>query len=145
MVEDDTGERELRLMRWGLIPKWSKPGGKGVAPINARAETLREKPLFRPLLKGHRCIVPASGFYEWRQEGGANRKFLREVAERQSANPEEWARLRRILEESGSIGYCRDTALRTADSALARLGFLPASVYRTALEQAVAYAVSRVH
>jgi putative SOS response-associated peptidase YedK len=76
VVEDDAGERELRLMRWGLIPKWAKAGGKGVQPINARAETLREKPLFRPLLSRRRCIVPASGFYEWRREGGAKQPYF---------------------------------------------------------------------
>ena len=76
IVEDDAGERQLRLMRWGLIPKWSKPGGKGVQPINARAETLREKPLFRPLLHRRRCIVPASGFYEWWREGGVKQPYF---------------------------------------------------------------------
>lgn len=76
VVEGDAGERQLRLMRWGLIPRWSKPGGKGVQPINARAETLREKPMFRPLLSRRRCIVPASGFYEWRREGGAKQPYF---------------------------------------------------------------------
>jgi putative SOS response-associated peptidase YedK len=75
VVEDDEGERQLRMMRWGLIPKWHKPGSKGVAPINARAETLREKPLFRPLLSRRRCIVPASGFYEWRRDAGGKQPY----------------------------------------------------------------------
>jgi len=76
IVEDESGARQARLMRWGLIPKWSKPGGKSIQPINARAETLREKPMFRPLLSRRRCIVPASGFYEWRREDGAKQPYF---------------------------------------------------------------------
>lgn len=75
VVEDDDGERELKLMRWGLIPKWSRPGGKSLQPINARAETLGEKPMFKPLLSRRRCIVPASGFYEWRREDGGKQPY----------------------------------------------------------------------
>ncbi len=71
VIEDEDGERAVRLMRWGLVPRWRKPGqSKGVAPINARAETLLEKPMFRPLIGKRRCLVPANGFYEWRREGG---------------------------------------------------------------------------
>ncbi|MDD1661586.1 MAG: SOS response-associated peptidase [Methanomicrobiales archaeon] len=56
-------------MIWGLIPSWAKDGAAGRGLINARAESLGEKPAFRgPLQKG-RCLVPASGFYEWRKEG----------------------------------------------------------------------------
>ena len=66
IVEDDSGERAARSMQWGLVPRWRRPDGKaGVAPINARAETLFEKPMFRGLTRAKRCIVPASGFYEW--------------------------------------------------------------------------------
>ena len=76
IVEDDAGERQLKLMRWGLVPRWSRPGGKSVQPINARAETLRDKPMFKPLLGKKRCIVPANGFYEWRREGGAKQPYF---------------------------------------------------------------------
>ena len=69
IVEQD-GEREAQLMQWGLIPRWAKPGDKkGIAPINARAETLSEKPMFRNLIKRNRCLVPANGFYEWKNLG----------------------------------------------------------------------------
>lgn len=83
IVEDDDGARKLRLMRWGLIPRWSRPGGKSVQPINARAETLREKPMFKPLLTRRRCIVPASGFYEWRKEEGAKQPYYLTLDDRE--------------------------------------------------------------
>lgn len=60
---------ELILMRWGLVPHWAKNPGAVHHPINARAEGLLEKPMYRPLLKSNRCLVPASGFYEWKKEG----------------------------------------------------------------------------
>ena len=76
VVEGEDGERALRAMRWGLVPRWQRPGqGKAIAPINARAETLLEKPMFRPLVGGKRCIVPANGFYEWRRTGGPKQPF----------------------------------------------------------------------
>jgi putative SOS response-associated peptidase YedK len=73
VVENASGDWEAQLMQWGLIPRWSKPGSKSVAPINARAETLREKPMFRSLISRKRCLVPANGFYEWKQTGGSGR------------------------------------------------------------------------
>lgn len=67
IVEDD-GKVAVRGMAWGLIPKWTKPGERPkVAPINARSETIAEKPMFRSLVKYRRCIVPANGFYEWKR------------------------------------------------------------------------------
>ena len=63
IVEEESGERTALSMQWGLVPRWRRPDGKsGVAPINARAETLQEKPMFRGLTKARRCIVPANGF-----------------------------------------------------------------------------------
>lgn len=60
---------ELVLMEWGLIPHWAKDPKSSKHPINARAETLAERPMFRGLLKHNRCLIPASGFYEWKQDG----------------------------------------------------------------------------
>ena len=77
VVEHDDGDRELRLMRWGLVPRWRKVGGgPPMAPINARAETLLDKPMFRPLVGTKRCLVPAEGFYEWRREGSRKQPYL---------------------------------------------------------------------
>src|SRR6476469_6098272 len=63
------GGNECRLMHWGLIPSWAKDPTIGNRMINARAESLTEKPAFKHLVGSRRCIVPADGFYEWRKEG----------------------------------------------------------------------------
>jgi len=60
---------ELALMKWGLVPHWTKDLKGSPHPINARAEGIAEKPMFRQLLKNNRCLVPATGFYEWKKEG----------------------------------------------------------------------------
>jgi putative SOS response-associated peptidase YedK len=75
--------REARFLSWGLVPRWRKPGqaGKSVAPINARAETLLEKPMFRSLVARQRCLVPASGFYEWRTINGKKQPFFFHLAD----------------------------------------------------------------
>lgn len=64
-----SGDHPPTLARWGLIPHWAKDTKTGYTLINARAETLAEKPTFRGLLPAHRCLVPADGFYEWHTEG----------------------------------------------------------------------------
>ena len=61
-------ETEMHLSQWGLVPSWAKD--IKLAPINAKAETLREKPFFRAAYKSRRCIVPINGFYEWQGEKG---------------------------------------------------------------------------
>lgn len=66
--------RALRLMQWGLLPRWRRAGQRAIAPINARAETLLDKPMFKRLVSDHRCLVPISGFYEWREQGAGKRK-----------------------------------------------------------------------
>jgi putative SOS response-associated peptidase YedK len=73
------GEGRVALMaRWGLIPHWAKdPASFRATLVNARAETAHEKPSFRDALKRDRCVVPASGFYEWRapEEGGRKQPY----------------------------------------------------------------------
>jgi putative SOS response-associated peptidase YedK len=64
-------ERELRVMRWGLVPFWAKDVKIGSRMINARAETVAEKPAFRRAFAKRRCLVPADGYYEWQQLPGA--------------------------------------------------------------------------
>lgn len=58
--------RSLSPVRWGLVPHWAKDMSMGSRMINARAETIHEKPAFRQAIRTRRCIIPASGFYEWR-------------------------------------------------------------------------------
>jgi len=69
IVADDAGSRHPRLMRWGLIPSWAKDATIGNKLVNARGETIAEKPSFRAAFKSRRCLIPASGFYEWKAEG----------------------------------------------------------------------------
>lgn len=69
-VSPETGRRELRLARWGLVPRWAKSIEPGGATMNARAETVHQKPTFREAFKRRRCIVPVTGFFEWKRVGG---------------------------------------------------------------------------
>lgn len=70
-VVRSTGEHNvLTSMRWGLIPSWSKDASIASHTINARCETVAEKPSFRHAIKYNRCIIPISGFYEWTHSGG---------------------------------------------------------------------------
>src|ERR1700682_5005021 len=61
----ENGVRHFRLMRWGLLPAWVKDVGKFTLLINARAETVNEKPAFKNAMKRRRCLIPADGYYEW--------------------------------------------------------------------------------
>ena len=61
----ENGVRHFRLMRWGLLPAWVKDPRKFTLVINARAETIREKPAFRNAIRRRRCLIPADGYYEW--------------------------------------------------------------------------------
>lgn len=66
-LDADKGKRELTLFRWGLIPFWAKDLAIGSRMINARSETVAEKPAFRAAFRSRRCLIPASGFYEWQK------------------------------------------------------------------------------
>jgi putative SOS response-associated peptidase YedK len=67
--------RQFSLMRWGLIPFWAKDANIGYEMINARAETVAEKPAFRESFKSRRCLIPADRFYEWKKVGKAKQPF----------------------------------------------------------------------
>jgi putative SOS response-associated peptidase YedK len=71
LPNDGTGN--ARMLSWGLIPFWAKDPKIGNKLINARSETLSEKPSFREAFKRRRCLIPADGFYEWRKEPGGAR------------------------------------------------------------------------
>ncbi len=69
-VTSSEGLRRLQPMRWGFIPKWYKKPNGGPLLINARSETIAEKPAFREACRERRCLIVASGFYEWKREEG---------------------------------------------------------------------------
>jgi putative SOS response-associated peptidase YedK len=68
--------RTLARLRWGLIPSWATDPTIAYKLINARAETVAEKPSFRSAFKQRRCLIPASGFYEWKKEGKRKQPFF---------------------------------------------------------------------
>ncbi|MEM8631082.1 MAG: SOS response-associated peptidase [Pseudomonadota bacterium] len=67
------GQRRLRALRWGFLPHWYKSPGDGPLLINARSETIAEKPAFRSAVRERRCLIPATGFYEWTKDADGNR------------------------------------------------------------------------
>ena len=73
--ESPEGKYELVMARWGLVPRWAKEPKTGYSMINARAETVAEKPAFRDAFRRRRCLIPADGFYEWKQAGTAKQPF----------------------------------------------------------------------
>jgi len=70
IIRDTEQGRTLSMARWGLVPHWSREAKVKYSTINARAETIAEKPAYRDAFKRRRCLVPATGFYEWQQAGG---------------------------------------------------------------------------
>lgn len=72
---ESDGSREMVLLRWGLVPPWSKDPASGPGMINARSETASSKPSFRSALRRRRCLVAADGFYEWQRSDGRKQPF----------------------------------------------------------------------
>ena len=66
VLRTDDAKRVVEMMSWGLVPSWSKDRTRMASMINARSETLAEKPSFRNLIAKHRCVLPIQGFYEWK-------------------------------------------------------------------------------
>jgi putative SOS response-associated peptidase YedK len=77
----ERGERELVLLHWGLVPSWAKERSIGQRLVNARVETLREKPAFRNAFRKRRCLVIADGYYEWHALGAQKQPYLIEAAD----------------------------------------------------------------
>ena len=75
VVHAQLGQRQCQLMHWGLIPSWLKTPDSKYKMINAKVETLGEKPAYRTAFKSRRCLIPASGFYEWHQENGGKQPY----------------------------------------------------------------------
>ncbi|MCP6757510.1 MAG: SOS response-associated peptidase [Fischerella sp. CENA71] len=75
LYNSENHKREIQQLRWGLIPSWAKDQSMGAKLINARAETVAEKPAFRRAFKYQRCLVVADGFYEWRKQEGKSQPY----------------------------------------------------------------------
>lgn len=76
VCQNGDGYRHVKTFRWGLIPQWAKDLSAGAKMINARSETVADKPSFRQPIRYHRCLIPASGFFEWlRQADGSKQPF----------------------------------------------------------------------
>jgi putative SOS response-associated peptidase YedK len=73
--------RVLSSMRWGLVPSWAKDTSAAASLINARSETVHEKPAFRDPLKFRRCLIPADGFYEWKRTVNSKQPYCFEVSD----------------------------------------------------------------
>jgi len=69
----ETGRRRLRALRWGFVPHWAESPDDGPLLINARAESIADKPAFRDAARQRRCLIPASGFYEWTKDENGTR------------------------------------------------------------------------
>jgi putative SOS response-associated peptidase YedK len=75
-VNQTADGREMTFYKWGLVPSWAKDTSIGARLINARSETVTEKPAFRQAFKKRRCIIPADGFYEWQRTAGRKQPFF---------------------------------------------------------------------
>lgn len=75
-VRSQDGDRGLAMLRWGLIPVWSRKPNIGYSLINARSETVASKPAFRAAYRARRCLIPADGFYEWVRKGSVKQPYL---------------------------------------------------------------------
>jgi putative SOS response-associated peptidase YedK len=73
------GQRQLAMLRWGLIPSWADDPKIGYRMINARSDSVATKPSFRTAFKRRRCLIPADGFYEWKNEGKTKQPYLIEL------------------------------------------------------------------
>jgi putative SOS response-associated peptidase YedK len=81
VIINKTGINQLLFMKWGLVPSWAKDETIGYKMINARVETLQEKSSFKNLLPSNRCLIPSSGYFEWKHEENTKQPFFIKVKE----------------------------------------------------------------
>ena len=134
---DRDGQRRLRALRWGLVPFWAKDTSIGRRLINARLDSLAEKPAFREALTRRRCLIPASGFYEWGVDAAGKKQpfFIRPRGEPLLAIAGLWERWR---PQSGQGGEPLETCVIVTTEANALLApihdRMPALLSRAAQE-----------
>lgn len=109
--------RQFKWLRWGLVPSWSKDTKIGTKLINAKAETVAEKPAFRSAFKKRRCLVLADGFYEWQQQNGKKQPFYYRL---QNGNPFAFAGLWEHWESEEGEGIESCTIITTDANELIR-------------------------
>ncbi|MBC9866352.1 MAG: hypothetical protein F7B06_07885 [Opitutae bacterium] len=97
---DEKGNRVVGLLRWGLVPYWAKDLGSASRIINARSETVHQKPSFRAAFRSRRCLVPADGWFEWKRAGGVKQPYFLRLAGR---SPLSFAALWERWEKSGEV------------------------------------------
>lgn len=136
----ETGGREFRPLRWGLVPSWAKDPGIGDRMINARSETVATKPAFRKPLRERRCLILADGFYEWKREGSRKQPYYIKL---QDGQPFAFAGLWDRWQPSDGQPLESCTILTTTPNALVQQlhdrmpVILPSSAYGLWLDRAV--------
>ncbi len=78
-VQETPDGRVMKSLKWGLVPSWAKDASMGARFINARSETVSEKPAFREAFKQRRCLIPADGFYEWQRTANGKQPFFFQI------------------------------------------------------------------
>lgn len=112
-IEPEVGQRQWQLVRWGLIPAWAKDASIGARMINARAETVADKPTFRTAFRRRRCLVPADGYFEWRKtDQGKQPYYFRLSDERPFAMAGLWE----VWDASGSGPRLESCTIITTDA-----------------------------
>jgi len=104
------GKRRLVKSRWGFVPSWSKELSAGYKMINARAESVADKPSFRQAFQNQRCLVVADGFYEWKKEGTTKRPFYIRL---KSGKPLGFAGLYNVWKSPEGEQICTSTIITT--------------------------------
>ena len=115
LLNRETTFREVRRMRWGLVPFWAKDPSIGDRMINARAETVAAKPAFRRPFRERRCLIPADGFYEWQRQGRQKQPWY---IRRRDGEPFAFAGLWDLWQPPGEEPLESCTIVTTAPNAL---------------------------
>lgn len=105
--------RQLAMLQWGLVPGWAKDPSIGAKLINARSETVAEKPAFRAAFRRRRCLVPADGFYEWRAEAGGKQPYR---VVRRDRSPFAFAGLWEVWEGRGEGSWLESFSIVTTEA-----------------------------